>query len=56
VLVAGGGRYARSWPVETPSVAGTDMEQVWGQLMELQGQTHVDSITAFQSFMADGGH
>lgn len=56
VLVAGGGRYARSWPVETPSVAGTDMEQVWAQLMDLQGQTHVDSITAFQSFMADGGH
>ncbi|MEY3521931.1 MAG: hypothetical protein RLZZ177_2646, partial [Pseudomonadota bacterium] len=23
---------------------------------DLQGQTHVDSITAFQSFMADGGH
>jgi NAD(P)-dependent dehydrogenase (short-subunit alcohol dehydrogenase family) len=56
VLVAGGGRYARSWPVETPSVAGTDMEQVWAQLLNLQGQTHVDSITAFQSFMADGGH
>jgi NAD(P)-dependent dehydrogenase (short-subunit alcohol dehydrogenase family) len=56
VLVAGGGRYARSWPVETPSVAGTDMEQVWAQLLDLQGQTHVDSITAFQSFMADGGH
>jgi NAD(P)-dependent dehydrogenase (short-subunit alcohol dehydrogenase family) len=56
VLVAGGGRYARSWPVETPSVAGTDMDQVWAQLLDLQGQTHVDSITAFQSFMADGGH
>jgi hypothetical protein len=24
--------------------------------LDLQGQTHVDSITAFQSFMADGGH
>jgi NAD(P)-dependent dehydrogenase (short-subunit alcohol dehydrogenase family) len=56
VLVAGGGRYARSWPVETPSVAGTDMAQVWSELLDLQGQTHVDSVTAFQSFMAAGGY
>ncbi len=56
VLVAGGGRYARSWPVETPSVAGTDMHQVWSELQTMQGQTHLDSVTAFQSFMADGGH
>ncbi len=56
VLVAGGGRYARSWPVETPSVAGSDMDQVWSQLLDLQGQTHVDSVTAFRRFMADGGH
>ena len=56
VLVAGGGRYARSWPVETPSVAGADMDQVWSQLLDLQGQTHLDSVTAFRRFMADGGH
>lgn len=55
VLVAGGGRYARSWPVETRSVAGTDMHVVWSQLLTMDGQTHVDSIKAFQSFMADGG-
>ena len=42
--------------METPSVAGTDMEQAWVQWLYLQGQTHVNSIPAFQSFMADGGH
>lgn len=56
VLVAGGGRYARSWPVETPSVAGDDLPRVWAELQSLPGQTHVDSVSAFQSFMADGGH
>lgn len=52
VLVAGGGRYARSWSVETASVAGTSVQEVWTELQTLEGQTHVDSMTAFQSFMA----
>ncbi len=51
VLVAGGGRYARSWPVETPSVSGDNLLEVWQQLLKLEGQTHRDSIAAFKSFL-----
>lgn len=56
VLVAGGGRYARAWPVETPSVAGEDMHRIWSALQGLPGQTHADSVSAFKSFMTAGGH
>jgi len=51
VLVAGGGRYARSWQVETPSVAGQNLTEVWQELLTLQGQTHRDGISAFKSFL-----
>ncbi len=54
VLVAGGGRYARAWPVETHSVQGDDLADVWQRLTELEGHTHADSVSAFKSFMQDG--
>jgi NAD(P)-dependent dehydrogenase (short-subunit alcohol dehydrogenase family) len=53
VLVAGGGRYARSWPVETPAVVGENLVEVWRTLSELEGRAHFDSVSAFKSFMAD---
>ena len=51
VLVAGGGRYARSWPVETSSVSGDNLREVWAQLLELEGQTHRDSVSALKTFL-----
>jgi NAD(P)-dependent dehydrogenase (short-subunit alcohol dehydrogenase family) len=53
VLVAGGGRYARSWPVETPAVVGENLVEMWQRLSILDGQVHADSVSAFNCFMQD---
>lgn len=51
VVVAGGGRYARAWPVETPAVQGEDLHHVWAQLLTLEGRPQADAVAAFQAFM-----
>jgi NAD(P)-dependent dehydrogenase (short-subunit alcohol dehydrogenase family) len=53
VVVAGGGRYARAWPVETRAVRGEDLPAVWAELLRLEGRPHRDAVTAFQAFMQD---
>jgi NAD(P)-dependent dehydrogenase (short-subunit alcohol dehydrogenase family) len=53
VIVAGGGRYARAWQVETPAVKGGEITEVWQDLSRLEGQTHRDSVSAFKSFMSE---
>lgn len=53
VVVAGGGRYARSWPVETRAVRAGDPRQAWAELLTLEGRTHASAVAAFQAFMQD---
>ena len=52
VVVAGGGRYARTWPVETRAVQGDDLRRVWAELITLEGYPHTTAVRAFQAFMA----
>jgi NAD(P)-dependent dehydrogenase (short-subunit alcohol dehydrogenase family) len=51
VIVAGAGRYARAYGVETASLAGSDMAAVLEQLRALPGQPHTSSSQAFTAFM-----
>ncbi len=53
VVVAGGGRYARAWPVETRALRGEDLSRVWADLLTLEGRPHRDAVAAFQAFMQD---
>ncbi len=53
VVVAGGGRYARAWPVETRAVQGRDLPRVWAELLTLEGRPQRDAVAAFQAFMQD---
>ena len=54
VVVSGGGRHARAWPVETASVAAERPEQAWNTLLSMPGQRQPDSMRAFQAFMGEG--
>jgi NAD(P)-dependent dehydrogenase (short-subunit alcohol dehydrogenase family) len=53
VLVAGGGRYARAWPVETDPLEGQDLPAIWQELLKKDGKRHKDSVSAFESFMVE---
>jgi len=51
VIVSGGGRHARAWPVETAALAGALPGAAWEALLRAPGHPHPDSLHAFQAFM-----
>ncbi|MEY4654182.1 MAG: hypothetical protein RI884_2763 [Pseudomonadota bacterium] len=51
VVVAGGGRYARAWPVESSAVQSSDPREAWAELLTLEGRPQRDAVAAFQAFM-----
>jgi NAD(P)-dependent dehydrogenase (short-subunit alcohol dehydrogenase family) len=53
VIVAAGGRYRRAHSVETPSVAGDDMDRVFDALMQQVGQAHPNSNHAFATLVEE---
>ncbi len=53
VLVAAGGRWRRAFSVETDSVPGTDLAQVYAQLATLPGKPHPSSNHAFATLVQE---
>jgi NAD(P)-dependent dehydrogenase (short-subunit alcohol dehydrogenase family) len=53
VIVAGGGRFRRAFCVETDSVAGSDMPQVFDMLAQMPGQPHPSSNDAFATLVKE---
>lgn len=51
VVVSGGGRHARAWPVETAAIDGDLAGAAWDALVSSPGQAHADSREAFVRFM-----
>jgi NAD(P)-dependent dehydrogenase (short-subunit alcohol dehydrogenase family) len=53
IIVAGGGRFRRGYSVETDSVSGGDMLEVFAQLKKMEGRPHPSSNHAFETLVEE---